>query len=113
MSVVTVGRDFSRFPGGRYRTDGPFSGQQFREEYLTPPLRRGESVSLRLEGASGYPSSFLEEAFGGLIREDGFSATDIRTRLSILVSDASFAPYKALIWKYIEDADRTSNPHVA
>jgi hypothetical protein len=37
-----------------------------------------------LDGTSGYGTSFLEEAFGGLIREDKFSFSDIARTLELV-----------------------------
>lgn len=66
--IVTVATDFSRYPAGRFISDGRYSGERFREEYLRPALEKGEKVIVYLDGVMGYGSSFLEEAFGGLIR---------------------------------------------
>lgn len=62
--------DFSEFPGPRYERLGPNSGERFREEVLLPALRTAPivDVAIVLDGTAGYGSSFLEEAFGGLIR---------------------------------------------
>lgn len=92
--------DFSEFPGGRNRGDGPNSGQRFREEFLTPALQEYQTISVNLDGAMGYGSSFLEEAFGGLIRE-GFKFEDLKKRLTIL---ASTKIYKERCWRYIKEA---------
>ena len=70
--TLNVRRDFSRTPGPRYRHEGNFSGEQFREEVLLPAVRKAINekyqVVVVLDGAAGYGTSFLEESFGGLIR---------------------------------------------
>jgi hypothetical protein len=66
--VVDVGKDFTRYPAGRTSRDGPFSGERFRELCLRPLLDKREFFILKLDSALGYGSSFLEEAFGGLVR---------------------------------------------
>ena len=69
---IVVGRDFTKYPGPRYKRTGPFSGEQFRDEVLKPRLlaaiKDGTRVIVYLDGVAGYGSSFLEECFGGLIR---------------------------------------------
>ncbi len=65
---VDVGKDFTRFPAGRTMTDGPYCGEAFREKCLRPWLDKGQTVIVKLDSALGYGSSFLEEAFGGLVR---------------------------------------------
>jgi len=62
-------RDFSRFPGPRYIKLGKFSGEAFREEKLVPAIERSNGlVQVDLDGVAGYGSSFLDEAFAGLLR---------------------------------------------
>ena len=68
---------------------------------------RNESVSVVsvvLDGAAGYPSSFLEEAFGGLVREDGFSAHDVLEKFVFVANDPGFARYIDLIKQYVQQA---------
>jgi hypothetical protein len=67
-SEVDVGHDFTRYPAGRDLNDGPFCGEVFRERFLQPRLDRHEKIVVKLDSALDYGSSFLEEAFGGLIR---------------------------------------------
>ena len=82
---IDIGRDFTRFPAGRYITDGNFSGEKFRDQVLLPALTKYHEVRVFLDGTMGYGSSFLEEAFGGLIRR-GLNKQDVLRRL-LLVSD--------------------------
>jgi hypothetical protein len=72
MSIIKIAEEFTDSPGARYETDGEFSGQEFREKLLKPrfdALEPGEILEIDFDGTFGYPPSFLEEAFGGLIRE--------------------------------------------
>jgi len=72
--IINIAKDFSRTPGFRYKSDGPFSGQMFREEKLEPSFENDENretIKIILDGVAGYATSFLEEAFGGLARKFG------------------------------------------
>lgn len=71
LVLVDLGRDFSRTPGGRYRADGHASAEDFRERLLEPVLDRGGRLTVDLDGPIGIGSSFMEEAFGGLVRRYG------------------------------------------
>lgn len=87
--VINVEHDFSRYPAGRYVDDGPYSGAEFREKFLIPALSEETGkVLIELDGARGYGSSFLEEAFGGLVRA-GFSADEVLRRLELKSIDGS------------------------
>lgn len=67
-----ISKQFTKIPGGRYVTDGKFSGEEFRETVLVnlleEAIEKDEIVTIDLDGTYGYPSSFLEESFGGLAR---------------------------------------------
>jgi len=80
MKIINIKENFSRYPAGRYRADGPYNGEKFREELLMPALseaiNKGEKVKVELDGVRGYNSSFLEEAFGGLVRSSKFMPSD-------------------------------------
>jgi len=105
--MINVAEDFTRYPGGRYREDGEHSGEEFREDVLVPALERARASSGRvivvLDGVTGYPSSFLEEAFGGLVRERHFTAGTLKSLLDIRAG-ALFESYKVLAERYISNA---------
>lgn len=79
---INVAKDFSPNPAGRFPSDGEFSGQRFREELLLPALKTNEKITIDFDGTEGYGSSFLDEAFGGLVRA-GYQPQVLRDRLSI------------------------------
>jgi hypothetical protein len=86
VKAINVRKDFTRFPAGRYVSDGSYSGQRFRDQFLIPALNSFEFVEIYLDGTLSPGSSFLEEAFGGLLRL-GFTSNDLTSRLKIIASD--------------------------
>jgi hypothetical protein len=105
--TIRIKQDFTEFPGGRYREDGDFSGEQFRDDVLIPALNTHDRVVVFLDGTAGYPSSFLEEAFGGLVRR-GISRSEIDRKLEIRADDHHYDVYRSLARKYIEEAKSTA-----
>ncbi len=102
MSEIDIAREFTKFPGPRYRDQGHGSGEEFRERHLLPAFRMGhERVVVHLDGVEyGYPTSFLEEAFGGLVRKLGVDVVkktlDLRSAEPPLVKE---------IWYYVDHAN--------
>ena len=105
--TINLAKDYSPYPAGRYRTDGRFSGELFREKFLAPALRENDTVIVVLDGVAGLPSSFAEEAFGGLVREDGFSVRELERKLSVVTHTPRLERYPETIWAYIRDAALT------
>lgn len=77
VKTIRIADDFSRHPIGRYRTDAKASAEAFRDDLLAPALRDHDRVRVELDGAAGYPSSWLEESFGGLVRTHRLNADDL------------------------------------
>lgn len=101
--TIDVGREFSSYPGGRYAKNGPYSGQEFRDRLLLPALRAHDVVTVVLGNAEGYSGSFLEEAFGGLVRA-GYSESDLRSKLELLGQD-EFEAFVRRAWMYVHEED--------
>lgn len=106
--IISVARDFSAYPGGRYAKDGDFSGEEFRDQYLWPAvssaIARSGHVIIELDGTAGYPASFLEEAFGGLIRKYNIKSDRLLTIVDIRSIDPHYDAYRRLAKKYILEA---------
>nr|WP_325265573.1 STAS-like domain-containing protein [uncultured Rhizobium sp.] len=103
--------EFSQYPAGRDADDGPFNGAKFRDEVLAPALQaalksRGKVVVF-LDDVKSYGSSFLEEAFGGLLRVSKFKRSDIVTTLEIRASRPVYFTIKRQIEAIIKEAPTT------
>jgi hypothetical protein len=92
MRTINFVQEFTDTPGGRYRKHGDFSGEQFRDDLLKPALQENEVVILNLNGAFGFPPSFIDEAFGILIDQLGIDT--VKKRLRIELSDDPVAQRK-------------------
>lgn len=82
LYTINVVKDFNKKPYGRYPNDGEGCGQYFRQRVLAPALREHGKVHVILDGYNRYGRSFLDEAFGGLIRYEGFSWEDLQRKLT-------------------------------
>ncbi|VGO20249.1 STAS-like domain-containing protein [Pontiella sulfatireligans] len=96
----SIANSFSKYPAGRFKTDGDYSGEHLRE-IIDPMLKGPEPVIIDITGTEGYGSSFLEEAFGGLVRA-GWSLKDLQDKLEIKADDTTEF-YKKLIWSYLKE----------
>ncbi len=75
MNIIkySFAEQFTKYPGGRYKSLGEFSGEEFREKVLEP-LFQDEDTILELDtsGVVGsFAPSFLDEAFGAMARKYG------------------------------------------
>ena len=98
---VNIARQFSKLPGVRYIRIGPNSGELFRKQFLIEPLRQGKTVIVELDGVRGYGSSFLDEAFGGAVRELGLEIDDALRRLKV---ETSIESWRLDVDEYIRTA---------
>lgn len=81
-------KNFSITPGPRYRDEGEFSGQQFREDVLDKFFSEQEKdsrIEIILDGTLGYGTSFLEEVFGGLARKYG--SAQVKEKIIKIISE--------------------------
>lgn len=100
-TTINIVKNFSKYPGGRTPADGDYSGSRFRDQLLVPALKKYANVVVEMDGTLGYGSSFLEEAFGGLVRLCGFTPVQLRQSL-VLRTQSDVTPL--IIWEYIDEA---------
>lgn len=103
---IEIVKDFSDTPGGRSINEGDYSGELFRKKLLIPmyeqAVNNGQKLDIVFDGAYGYPPSFLDEAFGGLVRELGIK--DCLKNITIISNDDLTIERK--IRKYVEEAEK-------
>jgi hypothetical protein len=104
--TISIAKDFSEYPAGRYRDDGEYNGTTFREKSLVPVLRDDKQVEVIFDGVAGFGSSFLEEAFGGLIRDAGMTKEFLDTHLLLTTTEPELEDFVKLAQRYIDEASR-------
>lgn len=107
LRVLKVSTDFCDIPGPRYIREGSYSGEDFRERLLFPLLQEcitsGDTLRIDLDGTQGYGTSFLEEAFGGLIRENHLSLSDVSEHIDFVSEEEPYLIDD--IKEYLRDAE--------
>lgn len=106
---IVIVNDFNKKPYGRYLSDGEGNGELFRKNFLAPALREFDVVEVDLTGYNRYGRSFIDEAFGGLIRDEGFSKKELDEKLKFIHLD--LPSIELLIQERIEAAEADKNSH--
>ena len=102
---INIAEDYTQYPGGRYPNDGEGNGESFRAKFLVPVLDAGDRAEIILDGTQGYPSSFLEEAFGGLVRL-GYDVEKVLSSFIFKADKQSFKRFVPMIEEHIKRAGR-------
>ena len=115
VKELSVNTGLPRLPGGRLRSEGPNSAQEFRDDHLAPALKDEDAhgqVHVVFDGVTDFSGAWLNEAFGGLVREHNLSEDALRKRLRISTSDGDLQDYVRLAGKYMARAlaEPTSKP---
>lgn len=70
---ISIAKNFSPTPGGRYTKEGSFSGEDFFNQILYPAYLQAKFtqkfIFIDLDGCMGYPSSFISGSFGLLLQK--------------------------------------------
>ena len=105
MIKIKICDDFTDVPGGRYIKEGEYSGEAFRDNILIKKFceaeKNGNKLLIDFDGCYGFSTSFLEEAFGGMVRV--YKKTNILELIKIVSNeDETIEP---LIKKYVKAAE--------
>lgn len=84
--IVVRVLDFTEAPGPRFINQGKHSGEQFYVDVLNGKMaqciKENRDMDVLLDGTAGYPSSFLDQAFGELVYD--FTKTVVEQRVHIV-----------------------------
>ncbi|MBF8774093.1 STAS-like domain-containing protein [Pseudomonas fulva] len=91
---ISVG-EFSKTPYGRYDRDGKYNASAFRDSKLAPAFKDPSILKVNVyldtvEDGYEYGSSFLEEAFVGLVRKCEISVDDVKRKLNIITTHKDY-----------------------
>lgn len=100
---ICIAKEFNLSPFDKYKMDGGGRGEEFRETFLVPALEVYENVIVDLSGYCRYGLSFIDEAFGGLVRNHNFSPDCLKRRLTIVHNE--LPSFVCMAWLCIEDID--------
>jgi len=103
--IINIADDFSKYPARRFVEDGHYNGTTFREEHLLPALENNARVSIVFDGVAGFGSSFLEEAFGGLVHGKKFRKAFLDGHMEITTGEPELQIFVELAQRFINDAD--------
>lgn len=108
---LKISTDFSTTPSARYKEEGDFSGEEFREKVLFPRYQearnKGCRLIINLDGTAGLGTSFLEESFGGLIRTNRIDYKEIINTIDFISKENP--DYIDEIKGYLTDAYENKN----
>ena len=93
---IVIARDFTRTPGPRLISDGPFSGEKFFKKVLKPAFQKYSKIEVVLDGTEGFGSSFLDEAFRSLVVELELPPSVVLARLNIVSDEDEFYKEEAI-----------------
>lgn len=103
MKTINVANDFSIIPSGRQKSDGSATGQHFYEILVDAlsKLSKDEQLAINFDGVLTAGSSFLDEAFAGLVRNGVITKKDFHKTIIIIANE--HPEIKEKISKYVKD----------
>lgn len=101
--TVYVAKEFTPYPSGRYRDDGKYSGEVFRDDVLLTKIKEHDKIRVCIDDVGTLPSSFWEETWGGMVRM-GMSVEEIEKKFDVYTTESELIEYVELFRKFIREA---------
>ncbi len=76
--------DYTDMPVGRDGNDGPKNGKDYLDNHVKKALEDHYKVVIDFNGTLGTTPSFLEEVFGGLIRDKIVKPNEYKARVEVI-----------------------------
>ncbi|MCV9908311.1 STAS-like domain-containing protein [Brucella sp. HL-2] len=105
--MIDLAKDYSKYPAGRFHSDGTYNGEDFRKDILAPMLEKlkkaniEEKLIIDIDGVRVFGSSFIEEAFGGLIRLGHYTSQELQNLIEVRCTKPTLFFYQEMIEKII------------
>lgn len=100
----SIANDFSKYPGPRFSKEGEFSAEELLDKHLINLFKNAcdsnSKLIVDIDGTFGYATSFLEGAFGELVRR--FNKEKVQNH--ILIQSKETPLFKEEIEKFINEA---------
>ena len=110
---LNIAREFSPLPLGRFRASGNKTGQAFREDILYPKIceaiKNKDTLEVDFKYMVRLGSTFLEESFGGLVREHGMNPDEVLKTIKFL-QGRNLHLWVELTEEYIQEAAPGKEP---
>jgi hypothetical protein len=101
---LNIAKEFSLNPGPRYIHEGLFSAEKLQKDIFNDRFEKAIAsdgkLIVNLDGVGGYGTSFLEELFGGAVRN--YNMKDVQERIEIISEQEPYLLDD--ISEYIKDA---------
>ena len=101
--TISIADNFSAYPAGRYPEDGEYNATAFRKEWLVPALADDARVEVTFDDVAGLAASFLDEAFGGLVRNEGMTKEFLDSHLHLTTTEPELEDFVKLARRYIDE----------
>lgn len=101
--MIDLAKDYSKYPAGRFHEDGAHNGEDFRKLILVPKLEEltknnnSEKLIIDIDGVRVFGSSFIEEAFGGLIRLGYYTSQELQDLIEVRCTKPTLFFYQEMI----------------
>ena len=104
IRTFSIANGLPECPGERFRQDGPYSAEEFRDDYLEPALRNEQdydAIVVNFDGVACVSREFVDETFAGLVRTHGMSLDFLARRLVLWTSKEDLRDAVSYAWKRI------------
>ena len=95
-------KEFTKYPGPRFKKLGKYSGEQFREEVLRPIFLNDQKIDIDATGVLGFGPSFLDEAFSPLAKEYGLETFKEKIKFHSANDEKLYEKMMSYVIRYLE-----------
>lgn len=88
-NIFRIANDFHKRPSGRYKTDGEYSAEHLRKIIIDKLKSSDEKLFINISGLSMFSSPFIDECFGGMIRNNLICKDELLQQIEFISDEYS------------------------